>query len=232
MFEENLRQAIQKYLDAEPHRKSAFKGVMTRLINSSPDITVEVIQKVIAEFKDLPQEITQRFTKGSFYESGGLVYGWVREGQLQAEPIPVYMSVAREEPERRFIRVIRNQPGLGFAEALRLPFLDGRTEVPWEETDLYARSGWANACDLQWYWKEGENYVVSRSIIPYGFWQAWKWWDGARNWYLEHRPELFEDEEIWQTEPVRHEPIDNPYAAVLGDKNRELFEARKFYLDD
>lgn len=229
MFEENFKAAIQKYLDAEPHKKSAFKGVITRLINSLPDVTFDKIQKVIAEFKDLPEEIAQRFTEGSLYESNGLVYGWTRKNQFQAEPIPVYMSWAKENG--RYIKVLKDRLDEGFAEAVPLPLLDKFVKVPWQKTDIYARHGWANPCKLQWYWEEGENYAVSRSIIPHGFWQAWKWWDGARNWYLDHRPELFEDAELWgEKPPVYHEPP-NPYSAVLGGKNKDFWEQSKFYID-
>jgi hypothetical protein len=61
---------------------------------------------------------------------------------------------------------------------------------------------------------------VTRSIIEHGFWQAWKWYGAETKWwYLENRPELFADFDWWgesATKPVRYEPTDNPYAAVLG----------------
>jgi hypothetical protein len=64
---------------------------------------------------------------------------------------------------------------------------------------------------------------VDRSIIEHGFWQAWKWYGADTQWwYLEHRPELFADLEWWvDSKPMRYEPQDDPYAAVLGGLKNE-----------
>lgn len=73
---------------------------------------------------------------------------------------------------------------------------DRVVSVPQQQSFFYAKYGWANACPLQWY-RDEEGYKVDRSIIPHGFWQAWKWWEGAWHWYIRNRPELFENFDCW-----------------------------------
>ena len=90
------------------------------------------------------------------------------------------MLVSQFKCATAYLRVLANRDG--FAKPTPLPLDGGVTvAVPHEETFLYALHGWANACPLQWH-QNDEGYIVSRSIIDHGFWQAWKWWDGA--WYL------------------------------------------------
>lgn len=190
MFEEKLRKAIQQYLDAQPANKSARKGAITKLINSSPDVTRDAIQKVIAQFEDLPKEIKNRFTPNSLYREGSLVFGWFRENQMQAEAIPVDIAPYGLDREG-YLEVLADRDG--FVPSIPLPLRGGCTvDVPPQKAFLYAKYGWANACPIQWH-RDAEAYTVDRSIIPHGFWQAWKWWEGAWYWYLERRPELFED---------------------------------------
>lgn len=187
MFEEKFRKVIQQYLDAQPANKSARKAAITKLINSSPDVTRDAIQKVIAGFEALPKEIKNRFTPNSLYREGSLVFGWYRENQMQAESIPVDIPLHEEG----YLRVIADRDG--FTRSVLLPLIGSNTvSVPWEKAFFYAKHGWANACPIQWH-RDAEAYTVDRSIIPHGFWQAWKWWEGAWYWYLERRPELFED---------------------------------------
>ncbi|MEG4302200.1 hypothetical protein [Microcoleus sp. D3_18a_C4] len=114
-------------------------------------------------------------------------------------------------------------------EAVKLPYCHSReVSVPYSQTFFYAKYKFANACPLQWY-RDAEGYKVERSIIPHGFWQAWKWWDGAWQWYIEKRPELFEDFDCWD-DPQPNSRIE-PGSAVLGGKNKDFWESQKFYLE-
>lgn len=225
MFKEKLKEAIEKYIIAEsPRAKSAAKGTLTRIVNSSTESNVrEQIKEVLAGFDQLPELIKNRFTPGSLYREGNAVFGWYRENQVQAEAIPVDVPLCCEG----YLNVLSTRDG--FIESVRLPFVQGfEVSVPCKQTLIYAKYGYANPCSLQWH-RNLEGYKVERSIISHGFWQAWKWWDGARDWYLEHRPELFEDFDWWG-EPTPDCRIE-PGSAVLGNKNKEFWQAQKFYLD-
>lgn len=82
--------AIEKYLASETLKdKSSTKGAITKIVNSSTEAnTLEQVQEVLAEFDNLPQWLQNRFTVGSLYREGDLVFGWYRENQVQAEVIP------------------------------------------------------------------------------------------------------------------------------------------------
>ncbi|MEG4010494.1 hypothetical protein QUA41_31295 [Microcoleus sp. Pol11C1] len=254
LLERKLRAAIQKYLDADTkHSKSGSLGQVTKLINAAVADqrilgveTIEVIKTVIAEFGELPDKVQLRFQKGSLYEGehprgGGLVFGWYCETQIEAEPIPVILESLplSDETQQKYIKVISgDMRQWGFLPAVDLPFDGCYVEVsPCDDyfTEIL-KAGWAPPCSIQWSWFDRpswanmEGYVVERSIIPYGFWQAWKWWPGCWQWYFQKRPELFEDAEFWHKEPTRYDPpAGDLYAAVLGSasKNREVF-----HLDD
>ena len=115
--------------------------------------------------------------------------------------------------------------------------VDWEVKIPVNKLIFFAKLGYASACKIQWervehpYETDIDGYYVRRSIIPHGFWCAWKWWEGARDWYYEYRPELFEDDEIWgDPEPIWHAPPDST-SAILGGKNRKLGEDLRFYID-
>lgn len=225
MSREKFKKAIEKYIKAEtPTARSAVKGAITRIVNSWTDWNaLEQVKEVMAEFDELPELIKNRFTPGSLYRERDLVFGWYREGQIQAESIPVDVPLVC----KGYMKVLATRDG--FVKAVPLPLSGGNTVcVPHEQTFLYAKYGYANPCPLQWY-RDEEGYKVDRSIIPHGFWQAWKWWNGACYWYLEHRPELFEDFDCWGQTERGGQP--EPSSAVLGGRNKEFWESQKFYLE-
>lgn len=228
MFKNKFKKAIDKYLAAETSTaKSAAKGVITRTVNSClfNSGILEEIQEVLAEFDELPDWVKNRFTPGSMYREGDLVFGWYKEGQVQAESIPVDIPLCAEG----YMKVLANRDG--FLEALPLPLgKDFTVTVPYEETFTYAKYGYANACPLQWY-RDAEGYKVERSIVPHGFWQPWKWWEGAAYWYLRHRPELFEDFDCWGSWTETEDAQPKSYDAILGGTNKEFWETQKFHLD-
>jgi len=210
-------------------RASFAKAGITRVVNSSTEVnTLEQIHEVLAEFSNLPEWIKNKFTPGSLYEEGYSWFGWYRENQVQAEALPV-TAVAGGLNREGYLRVVASRDGFEVPVDMPLPGGYCVVEVPHEGTFSYAKHGWANACPIQWHIDEG-GYNVDRSIIPHGFWQAWKWWEGAWHWYMKNRPELFEDFECWgPIEPDSRQPKVGD--VVLGNKNRESWERSKFYLD-
>jgi hypothetical protein len=246
MFEKKLRAAIQKYLDADtkPSRSGA-KGAITKLINAASLTDVMLIPGVLQKFEELPNWLKLRFQKGSLYQEGERVFGWYREGQVQAVELPVVLDIfSYDDGEKnrivKYIRVISG--GMGFAPAIDVPFDGCRVDVSPDSDNFWEllEVGYASPCDLQWSWFERprwsdkEGYVVERSIISHGFWQAWKWWPDCWQWYYGKRPELFEDAVWWgkeELELVRYEPPD-PYAAVFSPSNSESLRSQLFFLDD
>ena len=238
---EKIKTAIERYTQAETSRKqSAAKGLITRIVNerASEVGATATRQEVIEVLKDLdgiPGWIAQRFNTRSFYKEGDRVMGWWdKASQVQAEALPLY-STGRSYSVSFFGRSneipLWNRRGFWTAQELPLKFYpvqhgplgnyqSSYVEFPVEKTLIFIEYGYALPCPLQWWWTQGDEFRVTRSIIDHGFWQAWKWWDGAMFWYLEKRPELFSDldwwgEEIQEAEMIAH-PAPNNHSAVLG----------------
>lgn len=242
MFEQKLKLAIQKYLDAVTKAsRSGAKGAITRLVNNADLAESILIPKILEEFDGLPNWLKLRFQKGSLYQEGDRVFGWCTDDQIQAVSLPVILDCCNEPDGRsyRYIRVVASDEE-GFAAPVRLPFDGCRVSVKSDDPNFLEllQHGWASPCNLQWSWFERsrwsdlDGYVVERSIIPHGFWHAWKWWPDCWEWYYSHRPELFEDAALWGDLLPPVEPPNNPYAAVLGGANKQYFKDRMFFLDD
>lgn len=214
---EKLRNAVKRYLDADTGRKeSAAKGLITKAANELGDL--EKIWDVLREFEGLPDWMHQRFTRGSQYLEGDRLFGWYAEYQIQAEALPMLGLTVNFYGFKKELYLWKQR---GFEEPEKLPVTYYSDSIwvsfPVEKSPFMARYGYALPCELQWKRSDlGEALEVTRSIIPYGFWQAWKWSENARWWYLEHRPELFADSEWWETKSKRWEPENDPYAVVLG----------------
>lgn len=222
---EKLRNAIKKYLDSDTDRKkSAAKGLITKAAGEVGSL--EQIWEVLREFPELPDWMHQRFTRGSQYLESDRLFGWYADDQVQAESLPLAVFSHEQESCLRvnfygFRGEIHLWKERGFEEPEPIPFVYySNPDSIWvnfsiAKSALMARYGYALPCELQWRRSQDELLVI-RSIFPHGFWQAWKWWEGAQWWYLQHRPELFADSELWEVKPKRWEPENNPYAAVLG----------------
>ena len=242
MFDKKLKAAIQKYLDADTkNSKSGTKGAITKLINAASATDVMLIPEILQEFQELPSWLKLRFKKGSLYQEGDRVFGWYKEDQVQAVELPVVLDLFSYDDGVnncivRYIRVISEE--MNFAPAVDLPFNGCRVDVQPDDDNFWEllECGWASPCDLQWSWferprwSEKEGYVVERSIISHGFWQAWKWWPDCWHWYYGKRPELFEDADLWGL--LQAEPPNDRYAVVLGGSNKQYFKDRMFFLDD
>lgn len=224
-----LHQAIERYATAETSRKAAAaKGAITRLVK---DLALELgvvatrneVVKALEPFPDL-NWTRQRFTPGSLYQEGEHIFGWWEEGevQLMAEQLPIARSQNSYLVSFWDCKDVNlwQQRGFHTAEPLPIEFWPDGLRVRFEDkkTPIFLEHGYALPCLLQWMWEPGKEYLVTRSIISSGFWQAWKWWPDAQWWYLNKRPELFSDLDWWGEDapPPRFEPDDDPYAAVLG----------------
>jgi hypothetical protein len=157
------------------------------------------------------------FQKGLLYQEGDRVFGWYRSDQSQAVELPIILDSFSYDDGIdvhyvKYIKVVEQE--MGFCPAVSLPYktnhlgkeliveilIDGDSDFLelWEY-------GFASPCPLQWNWfspgrdrwDDRQGYIVERSIIRHGFWEAWKWWPGCWTWYYEKRPELFEDAEWW-----------------------------------
>ncbi|NJK76348.1 MAG: hypothetical protein HC942_23080 [Microcoleus sp. SU_5_6] len=158
---------------------------------------------------------------------------WEGRGFACAEDLPYSYSSCREIEYSSYWEKRNYSP-----DNLPAVGVDWEVEIPVEKLLFFASLGYASPCKIQWervehpYETDIDGYYVRRSIIPHGFWCAWKWWEGARDWYYEHRPELFEDDEIWgDRELVWHSPPDST-SAILGGKNRKIGQDLKFYIDE
>lgn len=230
--------AIAKYLSADTDKKkSAAKGLITKVVNEIGDGSQ--VWVIVREF-NLDNWLFRKFIPGPLSLEGDGVFGWYSERQIQIEKLP--MSTF-SEGEKTYFKVnfygFKSEAFLwkerGFEEAEELPivrysipFCSAWVEFPLKKTPVFIQHGYANSSPLQWSFEnelEQTNYIVKRSIIPYGFWCAWKWWEGCQWWYLLNRPELFGDSELWGSEPIqprRWEPDNDPYAVVLG-ANQETY---------
>jgi hypothetical protein len=157
-----------------------------------------------------------------FYKAQKLPYDWESLQKFDYSDNPRYWSKRGYLPDDEI-------PLLG---------VNLKVSVPVEEFSVFATLGYASPCQIQWcrkhypgnQWESG--LYVERSIIHHGFWCAWRWWDGARDWYFDRRPELFEDCEIWGLLPyVRHAPPE-PYAAVLGGSEEYRARVKRFGVVD
>lgn len=238
-----MKSAIQKYLNPDTTRpsRSAAKGIITKLVNAASATDLMLIPGILKEFEELPTWLKLRFQKGSLYQEGDRVFGWYREDQVQAVELPVTLDFTYDRDNDRmrrveYVKVLFERDG--FWPAIDLPFDGTRVNVPvcddYPFLDLW-ECGWVSPCQIQWSWFERprwsdlDGYVVERSIIPHGFWKAWKWWPDCWRYYYDKRPELFEDAEWWIPMPIRHEPPNDPYAVVLGGANKHDVEI--FFLD-
>lgn len=184
MFKTAFREAIRKYLNTTtfPSEANRAKDEIIKLVNSATDSdTREQIQEVLAEFGMLTEWLENHFASGSLYTDRGLVYGWWRDDQLQAESLPVAFSKNYFKGFPREMRVLSNRNGFGVP--VPLPLLeDSIVRVLGDQTNRYARYGWANALPLQWH-RTADGYTVDRSSKGSGFWAAWKWRPGAGDYY-------------------------------------------------
>jgi hypothetical protein len=260
-MKEKLRRAIEKYLDPDSKQaKSGLKGAITKIVNAIPVSDTGLIREVLQEFSDLPNWLRLRFEKGSLYEENGCVFGWYSDSQLQAKPLPVELNSFSYHDETtdklrivKYILVIGAREG--FYPAVPMPIentfggdlpKDVYINIPIDDTLNFLemwKHGWASPCPIQWSrgkrqirndsegWISQDGYTVDRSIIAHGFWVAWKWWPGCQLWYLNKRPELFEESEWWG--PPRPDCAKPELGSmVLGVQNREFWERNKFYMED
>jgi hypothetical protein len=237
-FKKKFRENIQKYINGDNWRHYAKQRAITNCLNKhseliGPGAARAEAWEVLEEFHeslDLDW-LFKRLTPGSLYEEGDRVMGWLDvETQFQAEHLPLKAGYIYEEVADTYFTVYEVvSPGntwnqRGFYEAENLPIYRVTNYFPfhWEvnfpvsQTKKFLAHGYALPCQLQWRRDINEGYLVTRSIREHGFWTAWKWWDGALYWYIEHRPELVGDLDLWQVH--RYEPPANPYAAVLGGR--------------
>ncbi|MEG4372989.1 hypothetical protein QUB29_26395 [Microcoleus sp. B4b_D2] len=246
--------AVSKVLSGK-YTETAGKTQLTKIVNQwkkedTPDAIKTSIEKFLLTI-DLPKEatwITKRYhyVPGSFWlensssKYGDTVLGWHDDIlQIQAEELPLKLHYRRFEDDR-YIEVLDwlgwEKKGFAAAEDLPLCCLTNQVEIPIEKTWAFAKLKYAAPCPLQWERKynrslEDKGLYVVRSIIPYGFWQAWKWWPEAREWYYNHRPELFEDDEIWGEKLSWHEPP-NSYSAILSPNNSKLVKSQIFRIEE
>jgi hypothetical protein len=198
MFRTAFKEAIGKYLvTAFPSEANRAKDEIIKIVATTKDPNArEQIKEVLAEVEIVTQWMESHFSPGSLYVDRGLVFGWWHKDQLQAESLPVALSQNYFKGFPRKMEVFANRNG--FSRPVPLPLVNGAeigqpgcsiVLLPESKTEEYARYGWANALPLQWCrsWSS-RAIVVTHSVAACGFWAAWKWWPGARNFYAKNPP--------------------------------------------
>jgi len=203
MFKRAFKEAVCKYLNTTfPSEANRAKDEIIKTVNAATDSDArEQIQEIRAEFGMLTGWIKSHFTPGSLYTDRGLVFGWWREDQLQAEFLPVALSKNYLKSLPRQMEVVACRDG--FLRPVDVPFFHSPiVRVPDGQLAQYARYGWANAVPLQWRRIQG-GYIVDLSIVDCGFWAAWKWWPGAGNFYENNPPYPMAESFDYSEEPAR-----------------------------
>ncbi len=250
--QEKFKVAIGKILLKE-YNESVGKAQLTKIVDQwekeeSCDVIKNAIEEILltAAIPKWAEWISRRYTyvPGYFWleksniKYGDTVLGWLDQNQVQAEPMPL-KAWYQWLPEERYWEVLdwwEESTGFAVAEDLPLYWHTSVVTVPTEKLRSFCEHGFASPCAIQWerrcnqYDPLENGLYVTRTIVPHGFWKAWKWWPEAWIWYYEHRPELFEEEDVWGKR-VRCEPF-NPYAAVFSPSNSESLRARLFHIDD
>jgi hypothetical protein len=196
MFRTSFEAVVEKYLNStSPIAANRAKDEIIGLVKRATDPDArEQIKEVLAEIDILPAWLETHFTVGSLYADRGLVMGWWRDDQVQAESLPVELSKNYFKGLPRVMIVNNNRNG--FNRSVPLPLIDGSFMgepgcqmvcVSDSHAVDCARYGWADALPLQWRRSWGA-YIVDRSIPCVGFWAAWKWWPGAGNYYASNSP--------------------------------------------
>lgn len=257
--EEKFKIAIEKVISKD-YDESVGKTQLTKIVNNwkrdeSSEVIKNAIEKVLRAITTPTgahwEWIHQRYTyvpgyfwlENSSRKYGDTILGWHDPLQIQAEPLPLNLHYQRFEDERYCEVIDWGWEEKGFAAAEDIPLSSYNTnnalevKIPSDKTWFFCDYGYAAPCQLQWSRKyehspTDKGLYVLRSIISHGFWCAWKWWPEAREWYYEHRPELFEEEEIWsRSELVQYNPP-NSYSAVLSANSSQFIKSRVFYIDE
>ncbi|MEG3861044.1 hypothetical protein [Microcoleus sp. herbarium12] len=251
--QEKFRIAVEKIVSKE-HTETIGKAQLTKIVKQwekeEPSNTIKKTIEQVLLTVNLPKEsnwVQQRYTyvagyfwlENSSHKYGDTVLGWHDDPlQIQAEALPLKLHFQRFDDDR-YLEVLDwgwDEKGFMAAEDVPLCWHSCHVEIPIEKTWFFCKYKYAAPCQLQWQRKydhipEERGLYVLRSIIPHGFWQAWKWWPEAREWYYEHRPELFEEEEIWGKKPTWNEPP-NSYSAVLSPNNSNSLKNQIFHIEE
>ncbi|TAE54377.1 MAG: hypothetical protein EAZ88_09350 [Oscillatoriales cyanobacterium] len=241
--QEKFKAAIGKIL-SQGCNQSVGKAQLTEIVNQwekeeTPDSIKKAIERILVEvtIPEWGKWIRKRYTciPGYYWlesssKFGDTVLGWYNQEQVQAEPFPLKLHWQNHEDERYSEVLDWGYEERGFAPAEKLPveytFFGCEVNIPVESLHLslhlsLCKHGYASACKIQWERRcnqrdplENGLYVM-RSIIPHGFWKAWEWWPDCWQYYYDKR--------------LRHEPPNDPYAAVLGGANKHDVEI--FFLD-
>lgn len=143
---------------------------------------------------------------------------WKNRGFLMAEPFPV---VRRDQDQASYVEISRSKwkemASFGYVEAMPLQWSRRTQEPSWTKYSQQPSPAYADSRE------DRPGLYVDRSIISHGFWNAYKWWAGCRDWYYYRHPEWFWDDPIWGSEIV--EAVFVPEGtAVLSPSSRHLFQ--------
>jgi len=144
---------------------------------------------------------------------------WRARGFAKAIPLPL---VYREAERASYVCVAsgdwRNLASHGYAEAMPLQWRRQIEEPSW----FYRQSDYDQPPEYASSREDRPGLYVERSLIGFGFWKAYKWWRGCRDWYFIHHPEWFCDDPIWGSEIVEA-VFGPPGAAVISPSSLANF---------
>ncbi|MBW4599002.1 MAG: hypothetical protein KME29_05140 [Calothrix sp. FI2-JRJ7] len=176
------------------------------------------------------------FKLGAYFKWGSFTYAWFDENQIMAEVAPLIIC---EIPDR-FVRVDFSefyyddswvQRGFCAAENIAYDYdykgksLDISVEREGLEEYGFARS---EAIPLRRRSLNGSTkedfWEVVKNIKEFGFWNAYKWWEGCEDWYQEKRPEWFDDK-FYERARLHKEELEGGARRLLFKRNAAIIDS-------
>lgn len=107
---------------------------------------------------------------GYYFQGDGATWGWYCESQIMAEKLPLFIA----------------------PEVIHVDF-----SILYKDKELWNERGFYEAETFPY-----EKYIdgdgiaylsVFKNCREYGFWKAYRWWEGCQDWYYKKHPEWFKE---------------------------------------
>jgi hypothetical protein len=209
---DKLCQIIEDFAGSRLPKESAIlKGKFTRTVNQWAKkygvITArETVWNAVSLFalidpaNEQLQILLKRVTVNSLYKDHDSTWGWYcPDSQAQAEKVP--LVIHSEDITVSFFAFNKERElweSRGFQEAVSFPYI--RHDIPGlrqfivhirrKDSEFWNSQGYYLPEEFP-YERDGESLTVTRNLKEFGFWKAWKWWEGCQAWYKDKHPEWF-----------------------------------------
>jgi len=149
---------------------------------------------------------------------------WERRGFAEAEPLPVSRDYGCQAWCVEILKNKREMIQYGFAESSPLQWRRQIERPAWMER----QSNQDRPPEYRNTEEDRPGFYVERSILAFGFWKAYRWWAGCRDWYYDKHPDWFWDDPVWGEseviEAVIPEGVIPEGAAVISPQSLALFQ--------